>query len=275
MTQQYSTLSILISDCRSFNIINCLQSAVSALDENNHCLVVLSCSGSRCISTQEKINQVINKTYINNLNNKTLTIIVDNNLSLFKSSNLELYKKYPNLLKYDWFVEINTKVTYVSNFLSNIISTIGKHTGVKKITVDNHNANHSAISIYRKDLLVQLLNTKNIAALSIPDSYKTSSDFILQTSDSSQTTSVDSAYIDDPNFTLFWIEEDEGSVLRNGYCFLYKKNNKIFNINNECHGILNHIFDNSITINWFLPNDTTLKKTYYQKNQNSFYSCEK
>lgn len=271
MTQQYSTLSVIKTTCTSFGVINTVQSISNHLDENNHCVVVLITNHTKNVPTQEKIVQALNKHFVSHINNGYLKIIISNDLSsnLF---NIDLYNKYPNLLKYNWIIHIDPNTTYLNNLLADVICEINKYqTKFKVVSIKNSKDATSSIVAYNKETIVNQLNTKNITTQSL-NSHEIILESLFNTNIDKHTS--DKVYLDDTNFMLFWIEENEKAKLKSGYCFLYKKNNKIFNINNECHGVLSHFFDNSITITWFTSHNEVIKNTYYQHNKDEFYSCE-
>lgn len=263
MIPQSSTLSIFQTSCDSFNILNCLYQTCCSLNEHNHCVVFLEPITRENSVQKEKIKNLIEKHFLDYINKKYLFLIE----AAYTQDTIERFKKYPHLLKYDWFILLDSNHVYMPNYLNDIITKhIYKHKEEYDVLELQSNDNTlSAINVLSKNQIHSLIDSNKFKVQNTKAKHKIIADYYIPM----RYNNNNPKFINDNLFCLAWLEEDPSSDIKSGYSFLYKKNNKVFNIQNECHGRIVKLDDNTIEIDWTINYQQVLHK--YLVNENHVY----
>lgn len=263
MTQPYSTLSIFQTNCDSFNILNCLAQTCNSLNAQNHCVVFLEPITKDNSVQKEKIKSLIEKYYIDYINKQYLSVIE----SEHTVNQTDVFKKYPQLLKYDWFILLDSNHVYMPNYLTDIINKyVNKHKEQYEIlNIQSNNSISSDVQLLSKKHIHSIIDRNQIQSQQVIKKHIITTDCYL----SAKSQNDYPYFVNDDTFCLAWLEEEPESTIQSGYSFIYKKNYKVFNIKNECHGLISRIDSGTIEITWIINSQQILHK--YIANQNNIY----
>ena len=209
----------------------------------------------------QKILFLIKNNFIDYINNKQLIIIQQ-----------PLEHTIPTLLKnnalnyYDLYLPIDINNIYFQHYATNIDKYLKfnqlddiKVQAIYGIDINNNFKNYPSII----NIAFTKKSLKNI--LIKPEQIYTTNDVL---SYSLENKNIKHNVID-PDFNLVWLEEQENNTLVSSYVFVYKKQNKVFNIKNNTHGILNSISDKELKINWFV--NACYKEYVYELNDTNIF----
>lgn len=257
MMQPHSTLSILKINKKSFNVLNILSNTCTSLDERNHCAIFLDSKNLNGFKHQ--IESLIKKYFSEYIKNNQLFIFnLDNDCSP-----TECIKQNPVLIKYDWFIILDIDNIYLPNYLRNINRDINLYKDrYHKLKINNISKDNNDLKILSNEVVHSMIDN-NPSVQKIYEDHEIIAEYYLKNVQEKQ-------FIDETNFALVWMNEKESSRLNSGYSFWYKRNDKVFNISNECAGIVKNITEKSIEIIWTLDEINILHQ--YLLN-NSQYDC--
>jgi len=262
MTATKKTLFIIQNHGQYPNFfIKTLYTIFSQQQVDPYCLIVMDFTNHVLYSNiYQKIIFFIQTHFIDYLNQKKLIIINNTN-----SLDIPTLLQNNHLTNYDFYLPIECQNIYFHNYAKNIIDFMSNN-HIQKIDVKstytiniNNTINNECItkdSAYTKQEIFQTNNTK-------PTSY-TSQDYLPFVCYAKEKYNVI-----DQDFQLIWTEEQNQNILKSSYVFIYKKHNKVFNISNNIHGLLESIEENQIIINWYI--DTVYKQYSYELSDNNLY----
>jgi hypothetical protein len=210
----------------------------------------------------QKLLFLLENYFIDYINNKKLFIINTSALS----DHIELVKEY-KLINFNFYAPISGNNIYLPLYAKNAIDYLINQSidyinvkPIYEIDINNNfiqNSKIKQIFLTKKSLIESITN--NI--------FYTNNHLITYNTRSTQ----DNKYsIFTKDFNLVWIEETPDSYLESSYIFIYKKYNKVFNISNNTHGIVNQITDKELIINWFLNN--SYKEYVYELADNQIFT---
>jgi len=242
----------------------CIKTLYTVFSQHNidpYCALITDISQNTIHNnTYQKLIHLIKDHFIDYINHKKLLII--ENINHFDITNV--IKNY-GLLGYNFYFPIECQNIYLHNYSKNIIDFLQSNhydaTNVKSIygiDINNNFISHPPHEniVYTKQAIINSIRstTNNYTSQEyMPYVYTTSNKY----------------NIIDQNFNLVWIEEQSNNPLQNSYIFVYKKNNKVFNITNNIHGLVEDITETKMVLNWNI--DQVYKKYTYELNENNIF----
>lgn len=159
------------------------------------------------------------------------------------------------LNKYNYFVFLPDNIVFHNGLLQNLLSMkLSDDTVYEIIPADNL----TRIFVLNKPSMIESLQKiSNFSDITNINQSKTqkiqSKDFFILSNierhHNNILTPQESLYIDKELFTLVYFMEEDTTIL-SSYCYINKRNNKIYNINNDFIGIVTEKTESIIRINW-------------------------
>jgi len=190
---------------------------------------------------------------------------------------LDIYRD-PKNIKYNIYIPINVNYIYSKNYISNIVNYVLKNKDLDCIKITSNETIDSYGKIHNKNISKSdFIFTKNGLVNSKDIKYK---DVLSNLENFNYITLIDNSYIqnmigsndkiilNEETFKVIWLEEntdyDKNQLfLNSSYVFVYFQNNKVFNINNNIHGIIKTNTDFNFSVDWF-GGDTGFQQYQYE-----------
>ena len=236
MTPISSTLLIFSIQAQSLDCVHTLNQICNVLSDNINCVVVIP----QNMKFTQHIKTLIDKYFVNHINKQQLSILYQD----IDSHNLScLISNIPAIFKYDWIVTLPETYVYLPNSLVDIINNVDTYDKNIITNIVSYGDQPDPIRIINQILIrqtanqssghIQKLDHRNILSNALIFTNQTYHEYTLLNHD---------------KFAVIYFVETKN--LLSGYSIIYKKNFKVFNVENECGGKITHMDDKKIVIVW-------------------------